>query len=73
MTRNSKDPRFVPPVDLPHVRPQDYSKKVESGNGSAAAADDGKHKLDAEPPYYTLPGRVTGEKSSNIKKQKKLK
>ena len=34
---NAKNPDFEVPVDLPSVTPEDYSKAIASGNGSAKA------------------------------------
>lgn len=32
---NAKDPDFEVPVDLPHVKPEDYDVSIDSGGGSA--------------------------------------
>jgi hypothetical protein len=32
---NAKNPAFKVPVDLPHVKPEDYSASIDSSRGSA--------------------------------------
>lgn len=42
-SENAKNPNFKNPVDLPHVKPEDYDAAIDSGRGSAKSASRDSH------------------------------